>query len=54
MAKALKVNDNSVDGTTPQPSPPKSGEKKRDDHDIHGESLRVNENSVGDDKPDRE
>jgi hypothetical protein len=46
MTKALEVNQNSVgDKTSPSPKEdPARG--KRDQHDIAGKSLQVNENSV--------
>jgi len=56
MAKALEVNENSVDGKpAPSPSQARKGSSggKRDDYKISGKSLQVNENSVGDRKPDR-
>jgi hypothetical protein len=56
MAKALEVNENSVGGKPARsPSPPEkaSSGEKREEHKIRGKSLRVNENSVEDSKPDR-
>ena len=54
MAKALEVNENSVDGKPARsPSPPRKGLSggKRDENKISGKSLRVNENSVESTKP---
>jgi hypothetical protein len=52
MTKALEVNENSVGVKTPRPPKKASSSGTRDQHEIAGKSLQVNENSVENTKTD--